>query len=108
MSFDLNTLVSLLFIAGGGGAVASILSVVKTMRSGKIESEDTLIKRMDADNKKQQILREAAEKHAEEAEKEAEEYRRQRNRARERLARVRWYVMQKYGDDLNQFGESDD
>jgi dsDNA-specific endonuclease/ATPase MutS2 len=108
VNFDPNTLVSLLFIAGGGGVVASIMSVVKTLRSGKIENEETLIKRLDADNKKQQKLRESAESRADQADKEAEEYRKQRNHAREQLARVRWYVMQKYGDDLNQFEVNND
>jgi hypothetical protein len=105
---DINVLVTLLFGAGAGGAVAGIVNVIKTLRSGKIESEETLIRRLDADNKKQQQLRVEAEKHAEEAEKEAEEYRKQRNKAREQLARIRWHVMQKYGDELTAFGYDND
>lgn len=97
MTFDLNTLVSLLFIAGGGGAVAGILNVVKTLRGGKIEKEETLITRLDVDNKKQQQLREVSDKRADDAEREAEEYRKQRNAAREELAHVRWWVMETYG-----------
>lgn len=103
MNFDINTLISLLFIAGGGGAVAGIINFIKTIRGGKVEKEETLIRRIDDDNQKQKVLREAAEKRTEEAEKEAEEYRKQRNEAREQLARVRWHVMQQYGDDLRQF-----
>lgn len=105
---DLNLLVTLLFGAGGAGAVAGIQSVVKTLRSGKIENEETLIRRLDNDNKSQQKLREAAEDKADRAEKESEEYRKQRNRAREQLARVRWHVMQKYGDSLSEFEVSDE
>lgn len=108
MTFDINALISLLFIAGGGGAVAGILNVIKTVRSGKIQNEETLIRRLDIDNKKQQQLREAAEARADEAEKEAEEYRKQRNGAREQLARIRYYVMMTYGDELNQFEEHND
>jgi hypothetical protein len=107
VNFDINTLMSILFIAGGGGALASVMSVVKTIRGGKIENEETLIRRLDADNKKQQELRIAAEKHAEDTEREAETYRKQRNNAREQLARIRWYVMKEYGDNLDQFEEND-
>lgn len=105
MNFDLNTLISLLFIAGGGGAVAGILNVVKTIRSGKVDNEENLIRRLDADNKKQQTLREAAEKRAEAAEKEAEEYRKQRNHAREELAQLRWHYIDKTGENPPRFGD---
>lgn len=108
MTIDLNTLVSVLFIAGGGGAVMGIVNVVKTIRSGKIENEDTLIRRLDADNRNQQAARKEAEARADEAEREAEEYRKQRNQAKEKLARIRWHVMQKYGDELQGFGSDDD
>lgn len=101
---DINVLVTLLFGGGAGGVVIGIMNVTKQFRSGKIESEDTLLRRIDADNKNQQRLREEAERRAEEAEGEAEGYRRERNRARDQLARVRWHVMQKYGDDLKEFG----
>lgn len=108
MNVDINTLIGLLFIAGGGGALAGIMNFIKTMRSGKVEKEETLIRRLDDDNKKQKAAREAAEARADEAEKEAEEYRRQRNNAREQLARIRYYAIQKYGDELKQFGEIDE
>lgn len=105
---DINVLVTLLFGAGAGGAIAGVINVIKTLRSGRIENEETLIRRLDTDNKKQQQLRIEAEKHAEEADKEAEEYRKQRNKAREQLARIRWHVMQKYGDELSGFGDDND
>lgn len=108
MNFDLNTMISLLFIAGGGGAVAGILNVVKTFRSGKIENEETLIRRLDSDNKKQKELREIAEARAEQAESEAEGYRKQRNEARESLALLRFHVMEKYGEQPPTFGEKHD
>lgn len=90
---DLNVLFTLLFGAGGAGAVAGILNVIKLMKQGKIESEETLIKRLDVDNKKQQERAEAAEKRADEAETEAEGYRKQRNAAREEVARLRWFLI---------------
>lgn len=99
MNFDINTLVSLLFIAGGGGAVAGIINLIKTLRSGKIEKDETLIRRMDSDNKKQQSRAEEAERDASEARAETEEYRKQRNEAREQLARLRWQYIQKTGED---------
>lgn len=94
MNFDLNTLVSLLFIAGGGGAVAGILNVVKTLRSGKIESEETLIKRLDASNKEQLERAQRAEKRADELESEAARYRRNREQALEYAARLRVLLIQ--------------
>jgi TolA-binding protein len=103
VSLDLNFLVTLLFGAGGAGAVAGVTSVVKTLRSGKIENEETLIRRLDADNQKQQKRAEDAERRADQAEKEAEEYRIQRNQAQEQLARVRWFAIQN-GLELPKFG----
>lgn len=108
MALDLNTLVTLIFGAGATGAIGGIISVVKTLRGGKIENEETLIRRLDTDNKNQQRRAEAAEEAQREAEKEADEYRKERNRAREQLARIRWYVMRKYGDELNEFGDEND
>lgn len=108
MNIDLNVLVTFLFGAGGAGAVAGILNVIKTLRSGKIENEETLLKRLDAANKSQGERTNLAEKRADEAEREAEEYRRQRNSAREQLARIRYYVLKTYGDELGQFEEKND
>lgn len=105
---DINVLVTLLFGAGAGGAIAGVVNVIKTLRSGKIENEETLIRRLDADNKKQQELRVGAEKRAYEAEKEAEEYRRQRNKAQEELARLRWFYIQKTGEQPPKFGDDND
>lgn len=105
MNIDLNVLVTFLLGAGGTGALAGIINVVKTIRGGKIENEENLIKRLDTDNRKQQELREAAEERAEEAEKEAEEYRKKRNEALERTARLRLFIINNnlepptFGDD---------
>jgi Skp family chaperone for outer membrane proteins len=107
VGLDINVLVTLLFGAGAGGAIAGIINVIKTVRSGKIETEETLIKRLDADNKNQQERARKAEERAEAAEKEAEEYRRQRNRAQEELARTRWFMLQK-GLELPKFGEGNE
>jgi hypothetical protein len=89
VNLDLNFLVTLLFGAGGAGAIAGITNVVKTLRSGKIENEETLIRRMDTDNKKQQARAEEAEKRCDEAEAEAEAYRKERNAAQEYVALLR-------------------
>lgn len=107
MSPDINVLVTLLFGAGAGGVVAGILNVVKTMRSGKVETEETLLRRIDADNKSQQRLREEAEEEARQARREAEEYRKQRNSALEEAARLRWFML-KNGVEPPKFGDGDD
>jgi len=91
---DLNLIFTILFGAGSGGAIIGIQNVIKAMRSGKVQSEETLLSRIDADNKKQQEMRLAAEKRADDAEKEAEGYRKQRNGAREEVARLRWFMIQ--------------
>ena len=105
---DINVLVTLLFGASAGGATAGIISVIKTLRGGKIEREETLITRLDADNQKQQRRAEEAERRAEKAEIEAEEYRKQRNEAREQLARLRWHVIENYGSQLPEPGDDNE
>lgn len=105
---DLNTLVVLLFGAGGAGAIAGVVNVIKTLRSGKMENEETLIRRLDADNKAQQLRTREAEHRAEEAETEAEGYRKERNAAREELALLRYHWMEKYGEKPPTIGEMKD
>lgn len=92
---DLNLIFTILFGAGSGGAIIGVQNVIKAMKSGKVQSEETLLKRIDLDNRKQQQLRETAEKRTEEAENEAEEYRKQRNAAREEVAKLRWWIIEK-------------
>lgn len=85
----LSALLVALFGAGGAGAVSGIITLVKTIKQGKVDSEETLLKRLDADNRQQQERTREAEKRADEAEKEAEAYRRQRDAALEKAARLR-------------------
>lgn len=92
---DLSTLIVALFGAGAGGAVSGLISLVRTLRQGKIDNEETLIKRLDTDNKKQQTRADEAEKRADEATVEAEAYRKQRNSAREEAARLRVLMINK-------------
>lgn len=105
MNIDLNLLVTFLFGAGGAGAVAGVMNVIKTLRSGKIENEETLIRRLDVDNRNQQKRAEEAEKAKDEAEKEAEGYRKQRNQAQEELAILRWHYIQETGKQPPKFGD---
>lgn len=86
---DLNTLLTLLLGAGGAGAIGSLVSVVRTLRKGKLDDEETLIKRLDASNKDQVEQRKAAEKRADDAEAEAARYRVTRDKALEYAARLR-------------------
>jgi len=85
----LSTVITLLFGAGAGGAVSGFITLIKTWRQGRTDNEETLINRLDKDNKRQNELREAAEGKVERAELIAQEYRRQRDEARDDVARLR-------------------
>jgi len=78
----LNIVLVALFGAGAGGAVSGVISLIRTIRQGRVDNEETLIKRLDADNKRQSDR-------AEEAEREAREYRRERDDALDEAARLR-------------------
>jgi|GEM_PF-5894120 len=78
-----------LFGAGGAGAVSGIIALIRLIRQGKVENEETLIKRLDADNKRHAERANNAEERADRAEREAEEYRRARDRAQDNAAILR-------------------
>lgn len=86
---DLSTVIVALFGAGAGGAVSGLISLVRTWRQGKVDNEETLIRRLDEDNKRQATRAQAAEARADEAEKEAQGYRKERDKAWDEVARLK-------------------
>jgi hypothetical protein len=81
-----------LFGAGGTGALAGAWNIIQSFRKGKLENEETLIRRLDEDNKRQARL-------ADEALSEASRYRRQRNKAQDQAARFRRKLISLGADD---------
>lgn len=76
-------------VFGGGFAtvIATIARVIDGRRKGKIESEDSVITRLEAENRK-------ARERADEAEMESEDYRKRMHRAEDEAARYRRALIQ--------------
>lgn len=76
-------------VFGGGLAtlVATVARVIDGRRKGRIESEDSVITRLEAENRK-------ARERADEAEMETEEYRRKMHQAEDEAARYRRALIQ--------------
>lgn len=76
-------------IFGGGLAtlVATVARVIDGRRKGRIESEDSVITRLEAENRK-------ARERADEAEMETEEYRKRMHHAEDEVARYRRALIQ--------------
>lgn len=79
---SISTVLAILLGAGGAGGIGSLVAVFRSMRKGKLEDEETLIKRLDSSNKEHS-------KRADEAEAEAARYRSDRDKALEYAARLR-------------------
>lgn len=82
MTLTLNQILTLLLGAGGAGGIAGLFNMIRAARRGKLEDEETLIKRLNDDNKNQK-------ERADQAEAEASKMRRQRNVAWDQAARYR-------------------
>jgi hypothetical protein len=76
-------------IFGGGLAtlIATMARVIDGRRRGKIESEDSVLSRLEAENRK-------ARERADEAEMETEEYRKKMHQAEDEAARYRRALIQ--------------
>jgi hypothetical protein len=76
-------------VFGGGLAtlVATVARVIDGRRKGRIESEDSVITRLEAENRK-------ARERADEAEMETEEYRKRMHQAEDEAARYRRALIQ--------------
>jgi hypothetical protein len=76
-------------VFGGGLAtlIATLARVIDGRRRGKLESEDSVITRLEAENRK-------ARERADEAEMETEDYRKRMHRAEDEAARYRRALIQ--------------
>jgi len=90
---DANTLITLLFGAGGAGALAGVANLVAALRKGRLANEETLIARLNVDSRQQGERADRADTELASArrefESEAATLRRQRDRARDRAAEFR-------------------
>jgi hypothetical protein len=85
----MNEVMLLLFGAGGTGALAGLYQIINSLRTGKLQKEETLIERLDKNNRRQSERADAAETRADEVQAEAARYRVQRRRAQDQAARFR-------------------
>lgn len=86
---NLDALFAALLGAGGATAIGSAISGFRLLRKGKLDDEETLIKRLDASNKEQSERAREAEKRADNEADEATKLRRERDQALEYAARLR-------------------
>lgn len=95
---DLNALVTLLIGGGLAGLLAAIVSGYRSWKRGKLEDEETLIARLNADSKAQGDRADLAEQRLAdvraEADRVANELRAQRDEAREDVAWYRSFLIQ--------------
>lgn len=97
-------IILLIFGAGGTGALAGIWQIIQALKRGKLDKEETLIKRLDEYSK-------VAEDRAREAEQRAAKYRRQRIRAQDQAAKFRRLLISHSNleeSNLEQLEEYDD
>lgn len=74
---DITAILTLVLGAGGTGFITVLINAAQNKRKGKLESEDTLIARMNAQSAKDTARAEAAEARADKADTEAERWRAQ-------------------------------
>lgn len=95
---DPNTIITILFGAGGAGALAGLVTLIQAIRKGKLENEENLIARLNADSKQQGDRADKAEADLIAArrafEAELAVMRQQRDRARDRAAEFRTALIQ--------------
>lgn len=63
-SFPINDVILTLIGAGGAGGLVGLANFIGKIRTGKMESEDRLINRLNEDNKRQNDRADAAEARA--------------------------------------------
>lgn len=79
---NVDQVLTLLLGAGGAGGLAGIYNVWRTSKKGKLEDEETLIKRLDKDNKDK-------DSSIDRLEKDQSKLRAQRNKVWDQAARYR-------------------
>jgi hypothetical protein len=88
----IQTLTTLLLGAGGGTTIFSLLLKWKDAnRKARVEDEDTMVKRLEAENRR-------ALQRADEAEQDADRYRQERNAALEKASELRRHVIELGGE----------
>jgi hypothetical protein len=88
----IQTLTTLLLGGGGGTAIFGLLLKWKDAnRKARVEDEDTMVKRLEAENRR-------ALQRADEAEQDADRYRKERNTALEKASELRRHVIELGGE----------
>lgn len=83
---NLDVIVGAIFGGGAATIIATIARIFDSRRKGRIESEDSVITRLEAENRK-------ARSRADEAEMESDDYRKKWIQAEDREARLRRALM---------------
>jgi hypothetical protein len=92
---DITSVLTLVLGAGGTGFVSMLYQFAQNKRKGKLESEDTLIARMNAQSAKDTARAEAAETRADKADSDSEKWREKLFTVQEESAYYRAYMVSK-------------
>lgn len=88
----IETVITLILGAGGGGTILGVLLKWKDAnRKARVEDEDTMVRRLEAENKR-------ALTRADEAEAESDRYRRERDVALDKASSLRRQVIELGGE----------
>lgn len=96
----LQIVIGAVFGSGAATLIATVARVIEGRRKGNIESEDSVMSRLESENRNQRLR-------ADEAEKESEQYRKEKHRA-ENLAALYERTLIKNGIPLPVDGTSDE
>lgn len=92
----MNTLLGLLFTAGGAAFLTAIVAGIRSLRTSRVESEEALIKRLNDDAVNARKEAESQRRRAERAERQLDKMRDERDAAEELSAR-RHYALIRAG-----------
>lgn len=88
----IETLTTLILGGGGGGAILGfVIKWRDSSRRARVEDEDTMVRRLEAENRRALVR-------ADEAEAEADRYRKERDAARDQASRLRRRVIELGGE----------
>lgn len=89
----LPTLITVLFTSGGIGSLTALRSYFVLRRKGKVETEETIIKRIEKQSVADSARTQAAELRADKAEEETESFRQRLYRSEERAAYFKQFII---------------